>query len=109
MVFDVVIKGNVQVISGNSRGKAGTAGLHAREAVRAMIKGDGGVIVNVASIVALVAMKDTAVYAASIGAITQLTKVIAVEYGSRGIRANAVAPGVIETDIREGRCHGRAL
>jgi NAD(P)-dependent dehydrogenase (short-subunit alcohol dehydrogenase family) len=54
-------------------------------------------------------MKDTAVYAASIGAITQLTKVIAVEYGSRGIRANAVAPGVIETDIREGRCHGRAL
>jgi len=76
--------------------------LHAREAVRTMSKGDGGVIVNVASIVAQVAMKDTAVYAASKGAIAQLTKVIAVEYGDRGIRANAVAPGVIETDILEG-------
>ena len=44
-------------------------------------------------------MKDLAAYAASEGAITQLSKVIAVEYGARGIRANAVAPGVVETDI----------
>ncbi|YBV93951.1 SDR family oxidoreductase (plasmid) [Phyllobacteriaceae bacterium JZ32] len=86
------------VMSVNARGTF----LHAREAVRAMIAGDGGVIVNVASIVAQVAMKDTAVYAASKGAIAQLTKVIAVEYADRGVRANAVAPGVIETDILEG-------
>lgn len=86
------------VMSVNARGTF----LHAREAVKAMIAGDGGVIVNVASIVAQVAMKDTAVYAASKGAIAQLTKVIAVEYGDRGVRANAVAPGVIETDILEG-------
>ncbi|WP_113367556.1 SDR family oxidoreductase [Rhizobium mayense] len=76
--------------------------LHCREAVRAMLAGRGGVIVNVASIVAQVAMKDTSVYAASKGAIAQLTKVIAVEYGSQGIRANAVAPGVVETDILDG-------
>ncbi|OLP62664.1 short-chain dehydrogenase [Xaviernesmea oryzae] len=86
------------VMAVNARGTF----LHAREAVRAMIVGDGGVIVNVASLVAQVAMKDTAVYAASKGAIAQLTKVIAVEYGDRGVRANAVAPGVIETDILEG-------
>jgi NAD(P)-dependent dehydrogenase (short-subunit alcohol dehydrogenase family) len=67
-----------------------------------MIAGGSGVIVNVASIVAAVGMKDTAAYAASKGAIAQLTKVIAVEYGDRGIRANAVAPGVVETDILEG-------
>ncbi|MBP2559312.1 NAD(P)-dependent dehydrogenase (short-subunit alcohol dehydrogenase family) [Neorhizobium galegae] len=67
-----------------------------------MLAGQGGVIVNVASIVAQVAMKDTSVYAASKGAIVQLTKVIAVEYGAFGIRANAVAPGVIETDILDG-------
>lgn len=79
--------------------------LHSREAVRRMIEGDGGVIVNVASIVSAVGMKDTAVYAASKGAIAQLTKVIAVEYGAHGIRANAVAPGVVETDILEGIVH----
>jgi NAD(P)-dependent dehydrogenase (short-subunit alcohol dehydrogenase family) len=86
------------IMSINARGTF----LHSREAVRAMLAGEGGTIVNVASIVAAVAMKDTAVYAASKGAIAQLTKVIAVEYGTRGIRANAVAPGVIETDILDG-------
>ncbi|GES46071.1 short-chain dehydrogenase [Rhizobium dioscoreae] len=86
------------IMSVNARGTF----LHCREAVRAMLAGQGGVIVNVASIVAQVAMKDTAVYAASKGAIAQLTKVIAVEYGAQGIRANAVAPGVVETDILEG-------
>ncbi len=86
------------VMSVNGRGTF----LHAREAVKAMIANGGGTIVNVSSIVAQVGMKDTAVYAASKAAIAQLTKVIAVEYGDRGIRANAVAPGVIETDILEG-------
>lgn len=85
------------VMAVNARGTF----LHSREAVRAMLM-TGGVIVNVASIVAQVAMKDTAVYSASKGAIAQLTKVIAIEYGDRGIRANAVLPGVIETDILEG-------
>ncbi|MDQ0132101.1 NAD(P)-dependent dehydrogenase (short-subunit alcohol dehydrogenase family) [Neorhizobium galegae] len=87
-----------RIMSVNARGTF----LHCREAVKAMLAGQGGVIVNVASIVAQVAMKDTSVYAASKGAIAQLTKVIAVEYGALGIRANAVAPGVIETDILEG-------
>jgi len=85
------------IMSVNARGTF----LHCREAVRAMLSGQGGVIVNVASIVAQVAMKDISVYAASKGAIAQLTKVIAVEYGAQGIRANAVAPGVVETDILE--------
>lgn len=76
--------------------------LHSREAVKAMLGRGGGVIVNFASIVSSVGMKDTSVYAASKGAIAQLTKVIAVEYGDRGIRANAVAPGVVETDILDG-------
>ncbi|MFK3690781.1 SDR family NAD(P)-dependent oxidoreductase [Agrobacterium tumefaciens] len=76
--------------------------LHSREAVKTMIGRGGGAIVNVASIVSAVGMKDTSVYAASKGAIAQLTKVVAVEYGDRGIRANAVAPGVVETDILEG-------
>ncbi len=82
--------------------------LMSREALRVMTtreadaRGGRGVIVNVVSIVAAVGMKETAVYAASKGAITQLTKVIAVEFGGQGIRANALAPGVVETDILEG-------
>lgn len=76
--------------------------LHSREALRVMVGRGGGTIVNVASIVSVIGMKDTAAYAASKGAIAQLTKVIAVEYGGRGVRANVVAPGVVETDILEG-------
>jgi NAD(P)-dependent dehydrogenase (short-subunit alcohol dehydrogenase family) len=97
-LIDMSVEDWDDIMSINARGTF----LHSREAVRAMLAGEGGAIVNVASIVAAVAMKDTAVYAASKGAIAQLTKVIAVEYGTRGIRANAVAPGVIETDILEG-------
>ena len=82
----------------NARG----AFLHSREALRVMVERHQGVIVNVASIASVIGMNDTAVYAASKGALTQLTKVIAVEYGNRGIRANAVAPGVIETGFLDG-------
>lgn len=83
------------VMTTNARG----AFVHAREAVRAMLETGGGAIVSVVSVVAQVAMKDLAPYAASKGAVTQLTKVIAAEYSGRGVRANAVAPGVVETDI----------
>ncbi len=87
-----------EIMTVNARGNF----LHSREAIKVMIGQRSGAIVNVASIVSCVGMKDTAVYAASKGAIAQLTKVIAVEYGATGIRANAVAPGVVETDILDG-------
>lgn len=87
------------VMATNARG----AFVQSREAVRAMVaSGRGGAIVSVVSVVAAVAMKDLSAYAASKGAITQLVKVIAAEYGGMGIRANAVAPGVVETDILQG-------
>ena len=83
------------VLATNARGNF----VHSREAVRVMAAAGGGTIVSVVSVVASVAMKELSAYAASKGAITQLMKVIAVEYGAQGIRANAVAPGVVETDI----------
>ncbi len=83
------------IMAVNARGNF----LHLREAVRIMAGSGGGTIVSVVSVVAAVAMKELSAYAAFKGAITQLTKVIAVEYGGRGIRANAVAPGMVETDI----------
>ncbi len=97
-LIDMSVSDWDSIMAVNARGNF----LHSREAVKAMMDQGGGVIVNVASIVSSVGMKDTAVYSASKGAIAQLTKVIAVEYGDRGIRANAVAPGVVETDILEG-------
>lgn len=86
------------IMAVNARGNF----FHAREAVRAMLDRGGGAIVNVASVVATIAMKELAAYAASKGAIAQLTKVIAVEHGRNGIRANALGVGVVETDILEG-------
>ena len=86
------------ILATNARGTF----VHAREAVRVMAANGGGAIVAVASVVAQVAMKDLVAYAASKGAITQLVKVIAAEFGTQGIRANVVAPGVVETDILQG-------
>lgn len=97
-LIDMSVRDWDDIMAINARGNF----LNSREAVKAMISQGGGVIANVTSIVASVGMKDVAVYAALKGAIAQLTKVIAVEYGDRGIRANAVAPGVVETDILEG-------
>jgi NAD(P)-dependent dehydrogenase (short-subunit alcohol dehydrogenase family) len=86
------------IMATNARGTF----LHSREALKVMVERGSGAIVNVASIVSVVGMKNTGAYAATKGAIGQLTKVIALEYGDRGIRANAVAPGVIETGILDG-------
>ena len=73
--------------------------VQSRAALGAMVDGGGGAIVNVASIVSLVGMPGAAAYAASKGAIAQLTKVLAIDFGKQNIRVNAVAPGVVETGI----------
>jgi NAD(P)-dependent dehydrogenase (short-subunit alcohol dehydrogenase family) len=58
---------------------------------------DGGVVIFVSSIAGHVAFPNSAAYCATKGAIELLTKSLAVEYGSRGVRVNAVAPGNIKT------------
>lgn len=73
--------------------------LHAREAFRAMKP--GAAVVTVGSVSSVVAFETQVAYAASKGAIAQITRVLAIEGGSRGIRANCVLPGVIDTDIME--------
>ncbi|EAR52659.1 Short-chain dehydrogenase/reductase SDR [Oceanicola granulosus HTCC2516] len=71
----------------------------ARAALPEMIAGGGGSLVNVASVYGQLGFRTTAAYAASKAGIEGLTRQMAVDYGPRGVRANAVAPGLIETAL----------
>jgi NAD(P)-dependent dehydrogenase (short-subunit alcohol dehydrogenase family) len=66
-----------------------------------MAKNGGGSIVNFASMLSTFGSSDGPAYAASKGAIVQLTKSLAQLYAADGIRVNAVAPGWIETPLLE--------
>jgi meso-butanediol dehydrogenase/(S,S)-butanediol dehydrogenase/diacetyl reductase len=71
--------------------------LCCKHAIKAMKKSGGGVIVNVASVVAAVGIRNRAAYVASKGAVAALTRSIALDYVGDHIRCNAIAPGTIET------------
>lgn len=70
-----------------------------REASRHMIRRRRGSIVNLSSVAGQRPGRGQSNYAASKGAVEAFTRALAVELAPRGVRANAVAPGVIETDM----------
>jgi 3-oxoacyl-[acyl-carrier protein] reductase len=72
-----------------------------RAASRGMMKRRSGSIVNLSSIVGLHGNWGQTNYAASKGGIVAFTKSLAQELGSRGIRANVVAPGYVKTQLTE--------
>jgi NAD(P)-dependent dehydrogenase (short-subunit alcohol dehydrogenase family) len=63
-----------------------------------MVQRGGGSIVNISSTAGAVATPFSSLYSATKGAIDALTRAWAVEFGPRGIRVNAVAPGPVRTD-----------
>jgi 3-oxoacyl-[acyl-carrier protein] reductase len=80
---------------------AGT--LHTvQAAARAMMRKKSGAIVVLASIVGEYGSAGQTVYAASKAAVANIARSAAKELGRSGIRVNAVAPGVIETDLTAG-------
>ena len=86
-VIDVNLSGAARCIRGCTRG---------------MMKRRFGRIINISSIVGLRGNAGQAAYAASKAGLNGLTKSAALELGGRGITANAVAPGFIETEMTAG-------
>ena len=85
------------VIDTNLRGTFNTA----RAVSRKMLRRRAGSIVNLSSVVGLHGNSGQANYAASKAGIIGLTKALARELGSRGVRVNAIAPGYIATELTD--------
>jgi 3-oxoacyl-[acyl-carrier protein] reductase len=83
------------VLDANLKG----AFLTTRAVIKGMMKRRAGRIINVGSIVGLTGNKGQANYAASKAGLIGFTKSVAKEYASRGVLANCIAPGFIETDM----------
>jgi 3-oxoacyl-[acyl-carrier protein] reductase len=70
-----------------------------RAAIPQMLEQGGGSIVNIASRLGQMGIAETAAYSAAKAGLIGLTRSLAREFGTRGIRINAVAPGVTITDM----------
>lgn len=79
-----------------------------RRALTAMVRARFGRVVNVASVVGQRANAGQANYAASKAGLIAFTRTVAVEVARRGVTVNAVAPGLIETELTDGIATGLA-
>jgi NAD(P)-dependent dehydrogenase (short-subunit alcohol dehydrogenase family) len=80
-----------------------------RAAARAMLATGGGAIVNLASINSMVASPNLTAYCASKGAVTMLTRAMALDFARSNIRVNAVCPGEVDTPLLRAGGRGQPL
>jgi NAD(P)-dependent dehydrogenase (short-subunit alcohol dehydrogenase family) len=78
------------------------AGMRLCSLVRPKLASSKGCVVLTSSMYSVFGAADRPAYGASKGAVNQLTKSLAVEYATDGVRVNAVAPGWIETPLSAG-------
>jgi NAD(P)-dependent dehydrogenase (short-subunit alcohol dehydrogenase family) len=71
--------------------------LCCKHAIPGMAERGGGAIVNIASVAALIGLRNRAAYSASKGAVVALTRALAVDHVADGIRVNAVCPGTVDS------------
>jgi len=88
--FDLVMETNVKGVF-----------LSMKHEIAAMLATGGGAIVNTAAVSALIGFQNLAPYNASKHAVMGLTKTAALEYFPKGIRINAVLPGLIDTPFQD--------
>jgi NAD(P)-dependent dehydrogenase (short-subunit alcohol dehydrogenase family) len=75
----------------------------ASAAIRQMLPQGGGNIINIASVAGFVPFPGRAAYNASKGAVIAFTRALALDYASHHIRANAICPGMVETEMTRWR------
>lgn len=76
--------------------------LMSRAALKEFRRNGGGAIVNIGSVLGLVAMKDRAAYCASKGGVTMLTKAMALDHAHENVRVNCICPSIVETELVKG-------
>jgi NAD(P)-dependent dehydrogenase (short-subunit alcohol dehydrogenase family) len=76
--------------------------LMSRAALKEFRKAGRGAIVNIGSVLGLMAMKDRAAYCASKGGVTLLTKAMALDHAHENVRVNCICPAIVETELVRG-------